>query len=128
MALNNKVTFEMVVDFVESRPQDVQDSIGDILTPEGYQRALEALEIANGGSADGAKRTHEAKPYEVLLLNDETGTFESLGVHLGSVGKPPSDPAKWSDLQKCVHQAEGRVFLAKRKGESLRMVKIPASE
>jgi hypothetical protein len=129
MATNsNTVSLDVLFSFVDSLSAEKQAEIGDLADIDGgYQRALDAFHAAHGASPT-EKKERAVREYRVLLLNEDEGTFEDLGIHAGSPGRAPAVPSKMSALQKCEQSANVRVLQGKRKGVTLSIVKTVMGE
>lgn len=95
----------------------------DLTTDEGYQKA-HALLVASLGGVEAVKANREAQDYTVLVLNMEKGTFSVLGHGKGTVGRAPSDPSKWNDLQRMESRGSMIAKVQTSKGERTISLKV----
>lgn len=118
----NKIGPDEVFSFVTGSSDPVISSI-DITTDEGYQRAHKLL-VASLGGEEAVKASREAQDYTVVVLNMEKGTFQVLGHGKGTVGRAPSDPSKWNDLQRLEGRAAMIAKVQSSKGERSVSLKV----
>lgn len=96
--------------------------------PHVFAKAIGLLRTAHGEPEKGEKAEREAVHYTVLLLNHSTGTFTTVGGGKGTVGRAPSDPAKWTELQRIESSARMKCLLLQKKGVLASVIKVPTSE
>lgn len=114
-----------VAEFVWSLPEEEQEKY-NLETAEGLSAAIDAYHASMAGedSDTGPKerKAREAKEYSVLLLvNDGSSENECrmilIGSGLGSVGREPIDPVKWSDARKLRSRADIKAHKARKMGD-----------
>lgn len=124
MAANaNRPTLDTVLDWLDNQSDAVREAIGDVSTAEGLQRAYDAIET----STDGPKpevRTKNARDYRLIVMNHSTGSFVEVGTFKGSAGRPATEPAKYSDLQKAVLAARVKHHASMRAGEKVEFLTV----
>lgn len=126
MATNVHITPVDVMTFAEEH-EDLCGTL-DLATPEGYAQAHALLLASLGGAPEtGDKKEREAVEYSVFLVSArENGVLvlTPVGSARGSVGKPPSDPAKFNDLQKLEIRAQVMARKAGKAGEPTQVMKL----
>jgi hypothetical protein len=115
-------SIEVLLSWLDTVPPELAAEIGDPSTADGFQKAMDAFLATN--EVPKEKREHTARPYRVIILNATTGTYEDRGTHLGSPGRAPSDPSKFTSLQKEVASAKVAVHMLKRKGQDAEVVTL----
>lgn len=124
--LSHAVTPADVMSFAEEN-EELCGSL-DLTAPEDYAKAHALLVASLGGAPEtGDKKEREAVEYSIFLATaGENGALvlTPVGSAKGSVGKPPSDPAKFNDLQKLEIKAQVMARKAGKAGEPTQVMKL----
>lgn len=112
MAKNTATGPEEVFSFVTSSEDPAINSI-DVTTDDGYAKAHALLVASLGGEAK-ISEAREAQEYTIAVLSvsaDGKISGNLVGSGMGTVGRAPSDPAKWNDLQRMAARARMMALL-----------------
>jgi hypothetical protein len=128
MATNSAPSVSDLLSWFDSQDAEIQASIGDPSTDDGFTKAMTAF-LSSNDAPKVAKREHTARPYEVMILISDSddpakGSYEARGTHVGSPGRAPTDPSKFTDLQKAVRSAEVRVLQLAKQGIKARVLSV----
>lgn len=135
MSDNKHPNAMQVAAFFYDLSEEEQDKIGDIESPEGYSKALDALLASMGDSEEDQgsreRKKKEARMYSVFLVvqtGPGKGSIDLIGHGKGSIGREGTDPASWSEARHLQNKAQIRLFGLQKKGQTGHVLVIPSED